>query len=483
MSTETVRIDDRIARILPWVVAIAFFMQMLDGTILNTALPVMAESLQVYPLQMQSVVIAYMLTVALLIPVSGWLADRFGIRQVFLAAIGIFTLGSLACAVSPSLDILVASRVLQGVGGAILVPVGRLSILRVYPREQLVSILSFITIPGLLGPLVGPTLGGFLVDYVSWHWIFLINLPVGIVGFFCALRYVPAIPRAGKKSAFDKAGFLFFSVFMLTITLALDGMGKNRMQPVQLLMLLVVAGVSLAAYCLYARRARNPLFSPGIFRVRNFSVGIAGNLLARLGNGSMPFLTPLLLQLGLGFTPLKAGMTMIPITLGAMAAKSIVTPLVNRLGFRWLLIINTVLLGVMIAGFSLIDKAMPYSLILLFFLVFGIVNSMQFSAMNTVTLLDLSNEQASSGNSLLSVIMQLSMSLGVAVAAAILSQFSGAHTLPSTEVLISAFSNTYLCLGGMAVLSALIFCHVTPTAGRESSSKIMQRHKRDDDAC
>lgn len=478
MPTETIQIDDRIARILPWVVAIAFFMQMLDGTILNTALPVMAESLQVYPLQMQSVVIAYMLTVALLIPVSGWLADRFGIRQVFLVAIGIFTLGSLACAISPSLDILVASRVLQGVGGAILVPVGRLSILRVYPRDQLVRILSFITIPGLLGPLVGPTLGGFLVDYASWHWIFLINLPVGIIGFFCAFRYVPVIPRAGKKSAFDKAGFLFFSVFMLTITLALDGMGKNRMQHVQLLILLAVALVSLAAYCLYARRACNPLFSPGLFRVRNFSVGIAGNLFARLGNGSMPFLTPLLLQLGLGFTPLKAGMTMIPITLGAMAAKSMVTPLVNRLGFRWLLIINTVLLGMMIAGFSLIDEAMPYPLILLFFFVFGIVNSMQFSAMNTVTLLDLSDEQASSGNSLLSVIMQLSMSLGVAVAAAILSKFSGAYTLPSTEVLVSAFSSTYLCLGFMAVLSALIFCHVTPTAGRKSGSGVIRRQEK-----
>lgn len=468
MPTETFQIDDRIARILPWVVAIAFFMQMLDGTILNTALPVMAESLQVHPLQMQSVVIAYMLTVALLIPVSGWLADRFGIRQVFLTAIGIFTLGSLTCAISPSLDILVASRVLQGVGGAILVPVGRLSVLRVYPRDQLVRVMSFITIPGLLGPLVGPALGGFLVDYASWHWIFLINLPVGIIGFFFAFKYVPAIPRAGKKSVFDRVGFLFFSAFMLTITLALDGMGETRVQYARLGMLLAAALVSLAAYCFYARRARNPLFSPGLFRVRNFSVGIAGNLFARLGNGSMPFLTPLLLQIGLGFTPLKAGMTMIPMTLGAMAAKSMVTPLVNRLGFRWLLIINTALLGVMIASFSLIDRAMPYLLILLFFLVFGMVNSMQFSAMNTITLLDLSDEQASSGNSLLSVIMQLSMSLGVAVAAAILSEFSGMHDASATEALASAFSHTYLCLGCMAVLSALIFCHVTPTAGRKS---------------
>ncbi|MCM1512969.1 MAG: multidrug transporter subunit MdtD [Oxalobacter formigenes] len=473
MPTEAIQIDDRIARILPWVVAIAFFMQMLDGTILNTALPVMAESLKVHPLQMQSVVIAYMLTVALLIPVSGWLADRFGIRLVFLVAIGIFTLGSLACAVSPSLDVLVAARVLQGLGGAILVPVGRLSILRVYPRDQLVRVMSFITVPGLLGPLLGPTLGGFLVDYASWHWIFLINLPVGIIGFFFAFRYVPVIPRAGKKSSFDKIGFLFFSTFMLTVTLALDGMGEMRMQYARLSMLLIAALVSLAAYCLYARRARYPLFSPSLFQVRNFSVGIAGNLFARLGNGSMPFLTPLLLQLGLGFTPLKAGLTMIPMTLGAMAAKSMVTPLVNRLGFKWLLIINTALLGMMIAGFSLIDSTMPYSLILLFFLVFGMVNSMQFSAMNTITLLDLNDEQASSGNSLLSVIMQLSMSMGVAVAAAILGEFSDKYVSSATGVLAAAFSHTYLCLGGMAVLSALIFCHITPTAGKKNNSRII----------
>ncbi|MCM1130010.1 MAG: multidrug transporter subunit MdtD [Alistipes senegalensis] len=478
MPTEAIQIDDRIARILPWVVAIAFFMQMLDGTILNTALPVMAESLKVHPLQMQNVVIAYMLTVALLIPVSGWLADHFGIRRVFLVAIGIFTLGSLACAVSPSLDILVAARVLQGLGGAILVPVGRLSILRVYPRDQLVRVMSFITIPGLLGPLLGPTLGGFLVDYASWHWIFLINLPVGIIGFFFAFRYVPVIPRAGKESSFDKTGFLFFSIFMLTVTLALDGMGETRMQYARLIMLLIAALVSLTAYCFYACRARYPLFSPSLFRVRNFSVGIAGNLFARLGNGSMPFLTPLLLQLGLGFTPLKAGLTMIPMTLGAMAAKSMVTPLVNRLGFKWLLIINTALLGMMIAGFSLIDSAMPYSLILLFFLAFGMVNSMQFSAMNTITLLDLNDEQASSGNSLLSVIMQLSMSMGVAVAAAILGKFSDEYVSSATGVLASAFSHTYLCLGGMAVLSALIFCHITPTAGKKNDSRIISSQNK-----
>ncbi|MDL2284393.1 multidrug transporter subunit MdtD [Oxalobacter sp. OttesenSCG-928-P03] len=476
---DTIQIDARTARILPWVVAIAFFMQTLDGTILNTALPTMAESLNTHPLQMQGVVIAYMLTVALLIPASGWLADRFGIRRVFLAAIFVFTLGSLACAMSPTLDILIAARVLQGIGGAILVPVGRLSILRAYPRDQLVRILSFITIPGLLGPLVGPTLGGFLVSYASWHWIFLINLPVGVVGVICALRYMPAIPRAGALSPFDKFGFLFFSTFMLTLTIALEGIGEHSMAYTRLVLLLVAGFVSLAVYCFYARHSDNPLFSPALFRVRNFSVGIAGNLFARLGTGAMPFLTPLLLQVSLGFTPLKAGMTMIPMTLGAMAAKSVVTPLVSRLGFRTLLSINTVLLGSMIAGFSLISREMPYPLILLVFAVFGMINSMQFSAMNTITLLDLTDEQASSGNSLLSVIMQLSMSMGVAVAAAILGEFSGIRAALPSRDLAGAFRNTYLCLGFMAILSALVFYHVTPSAGKKGVCQaVMQPEKK-----
>lgn len=466
--SNAISIDAKTARILPWVVAIAFFMQTLDSTILNTALPTMAESLSTHPLQMQGVVIAYMLTVALLIPISGWLADHFGIRRVFLAAIAIFTLGSLSCALSPSLHILIASRVLQGIGGAILVPVGRLCILRVYPRDQLIQILSFITVPGLLGPLVGPTLGGFLVDYASWPWIFLINIPVGLLGILFTLRYMPYIPRAGVKKPFDKLGFLFFSIFMLSVTIALDGMGDGQTSYPRLILLLIVAFISFTAYCLYACFSQNPIFSPKLFKVRNFAVGITGNLFARLGTGAMPFLTPLLLQVSLGFPPFQAGLTMIPMTLGAMAVKSIVTPLVRYLGFRKLLSINTVLVGMMIAGFYFIDRETPYPLLILFFALFGMINSLQFSAMNTITLLDLTDEQASSGNSLLSVVMQLSMSMGVAVAAAILGELSGIRSLSVSGDITSAFKNTYLCLGLMAVFSSFIFYHVTPEAGKEN---------------
>lgn len=459
-------LDARTARILPWVVAVAFFMQMLDGTILNTALPTMARDLDANPLQMQSVVIAYMLTVAVIIPASGWLADKFGIRQIFLFAIGLFTLGSLACGLSPTLEIIVACRVMQGVGGALMVPVGRLSVLRAYPREQLVTIMSFITIPGLIGPLIGPTLGGFLVQYASWHWIFFINIPVGFLGIVATLKYMPYLPRGGELYPFDKTGFMLFATFMLAVTLGLEGIGELHLAYLPMILLIIFGLASLAGYVFYARASARPLFSPDLFSVRNFAVGILGNLFARLGNGAMPFLTPLLLQVGLGYSPMHAGLSMIPMTIGALIAKSVATPLVRRFGYRTILAVNTLSLGAMIALFSLIGRDTNYWLMLLIFTVFGVINSMQFTAMNTVTLVDLSDRQASSGNSLLSVIMQLSMSMGIAIAAAILGGFTGNATLAQGQDVIGAFAKTYLCLGFLAAISTVIFIHVSPDSGK-----------------
>ncbi len=459
-------LDPKTAKILPWVVAVAFFMQMLDGTILNTALPTMAKDLGTHPLQMQSVVIAYMLTVALIIPVSGWLADKFGIKRVFLFAIALFTLGSLACGLSPTLEIIVACRIAQGIGGALMVPVGRLIVLRAYSREQLVTVLSFVTIPGLIGPLVGPTLGGFLVEYASWHWIFFINMPVGIIGILATLKYMPELTRGGELYPFDKTGFILFGTFMLAITLGLEGIGELHLAYAPMVLLMILGIVCLTGYVLYARRISRPLFSPDLFKVRNFAVGILGNLFARLGNGAMPFLTPLLLQIGLGYSPMKAGLSMIPMTIGAIVAKNAVTRLVNRFGFRTILTVNTLLLGLMIAMFSTIGKETNHWFMMLIFAIFGVINSTQFSAMNTVTLVDLSDEQASSGNSLLAAIMQLSMSMGVAIAATILGEFTGAGSLSQAHDVVSAFAKTYLCLGFLAAISTAIFIHVSPESGK-----------------
>jgi EmrB/QacA subfamily drug resistance transporter len=458
-------LDPVTARWLPWVVAIAFFMQSLDGTILNTALPAMARDLAENPLRMQSVVIAYMLTVALLIPGSGWIADRFGTRKVFFTAILLFSLGSLACALSHTLNMLVLSRVLQGLGGALMLPVGRLVVLRAYPRSELVRILGFVTVPGLLGPLIGPTLGGWMVQYLTWHWIFLINLPVGAIGCWAIWKILPDL-RGSTRVAFDFPGFLLFGAAMVLITIAMEGLGELHLPHLRVMLLLFAGMACLAAYWLRAGHIDHPLFSPTLFRTRSFAVGILGNLFARLGGGALPFLVPLLLQVALGYSPSDAGMSMIPLAAAAMVAKSLAKRLIERFGYRVILTANTVLLGLLLASLGLVTPATPYALLLVQLSLLGAVNSMQFTAMNTVTLIDLDDSSASSGNSLLSVVAQLAMSLGVACAGALLGGFATSVGVDGTTTL-EAFQLTFATIGVMTMLAAAIFAQLSnkPSGG------------------
>lgn len=456
MSTSTPVLDEKTLRWMPWVIAIAFFMQSLDGTILNTALPSMALSLKEDPLRMQSVVIAYMLTIALLIPASGWIADRFGIKRIFFSAILLFSLGSLLCAASWTLDMLVGARIIQGLGGALMLPIGRLIVLRAYPRSELVRIMGFITVPGLLGPLLGPTLGGWMVEYTSWHWIFLLNIPVGILGCYAVKHYIPDIPGGGR-TRFDTVGFLLFGAAMLLITAAMEGLGELHLPHMRVVLLLFAGMGCLAAYWLRAGHVESPLFSPTLFRTQTFAVGILGNLFSRLGSGALPFLIPLLLQLALGYSPSQAGMSMLPLAAAGMFAKTIARWLIDALGYRIILTGNTLLLGVLLASLALVDAQTPYWVLLVHLGLLGAVNSLQFTAMNTVTLIDLDDASAASGNSLLSVVAQLALSLGVACAAALLGGFSGEMSGGQASDVLGAFQLTFLSVGVMSVLAAGIF--------------------------
>lgn len=474
MKFESSMLSPRSAQVLPWLVASAFFMQMLDTTILNTALPGMARDLGVSALRMQSVVISYMLTTALVIPGSGWLADRFGTRRIFCFAICLFTLGSLFCALSPTLEILVASRVLQGVGGALMVPVGRLAVLKAYPRSELVNVLSLVTIPGLIGPLMGPLAGGFLVEYASWHWIFLINLPVGVIGAAFALRYMPEL-QEDAPGKFDGKGFVIFSVSLVLVTLAMEGFGELRM-PKGAAVLLSLAGLLLMAfYWLRSRRVGRPLFSITLFDTRSFTVGILGNLFSRLGSGAMPFLIPLFLQLVLEYSPFKAGLTMIPTALAGIVGKQMISGLLDRLGFRLFLTINTLVLGGLMASFSLIGTGTPYAALLILFGAFGVINSMQFTAMNSVTLIDLDARHASGGNTLLSVTMQISVCSGVAIAAALLDEFTVVYgLLPPAERLMQVFHSTFIWIGLFSLITAAIFSRAPVYAGKQAAARISE---------
>jgi len=455
MTTGAREIDPAHRRLL-WLVAIGFFLQTLDATIINTALPAMAASLGESPLRMQSVVVGYSLTMAMLIPASGWMADRFGTRRVFMAAIVLFGLGSLLCAVSRDLGMLVAARVVQGVGGALLLPVGRLAVLRTFPRAAFLQAMSFVAIPGLIGPLLGPTLGGWLVQYASWHWIFLINLPVALAGCLATLRYMPDV-RGAARTRFDLTGYGLLAFGMVAISLGIDGLAGLGLRQAGTVVLLVAGFASLVVYWLHAARHPAPLFAPALFRVRTLSVGLLGNLFCRLGSGAMPFLIPLSLQVSLGYAPLQAGLMMLPIALAGMAMKRFTTPLITRFGYRRVLVVNTVLVGLSMASFALATPGEPVWLRMVQLALFGALNSLQFTAMNTITLKDLDSGEASSGNSLLSMVQMLAMSLGVAAAGAVLAGFTGALADHGAAAVVEAFRATFVTVGLITIVSAAVF--------------------------
>ncbi|CAN7622471.1 multidrug transporter subunit MdtD [Variovorax paradoxus] len=458
MTSAATAIDPARKSLL-WLVAIGFFMQTLDATIINTALPAMAASLGESPLRMQSVVVAYALTMAMLIPASGWIADRFGTRRVFFSAIVLFVVGSVLCALSVGVGQLVAARVVQGLGGALLLPVGRLTLLRTVPRGEFLQAMSFVAIPGLIGPLLGPTLGGWLVQYASWHWIFLINVPVGLAGCLATLRFMPDL-RGAIQRRFDGAGYAMLAFGMVAISLALDGVSGAGLRQVSVLLLLVFGFASVVAYWLHAARRPEPLFSPSLFGVPTLSIGLLGNLFSRLGSSCMPFMVPLLLQVSLGYSPLRAGLMMLPIALAGMAMKRFATPLITRHGYRKVLVANTVLVGLAMGSFGLTGPDQPAALHILQLLAFGAVNSLQFTAMNTITLKDLDGGMASSGNSLLSMVQMLAMSLGVAAASAVLAGYNGVFGLETAKQTLDAFQATFATMGLVTIASALIFWHL-----------------------
>lgn len=449
---------------LLWLVALGFFMQTLDSTIVNTALPSMAHSLAVSPLHMQSVVVSYALAMAALIPASGWLADRFGTRSVFLAAIVLFTLGSLGCALSQSLDQLVAARVVQGVGGAMLLPVGRLALMRTVERVHFLQAMAFISIPGLIGPLIGPALGGWLVEVRSWHWIFLINLPVGLVGALATLRWMPNVRELPPR--FDALGYALLVASMLCISLALDGFALRSFGHATLAVLLVAGLGAFATYWLHALRHPRPLFPPQLFAIASFRVGTLGNLFARTGSGAMPYLMPLLLQVALGYSPAQAGMMLIPVALASMSAKPLVTRTIARFGYRRVLAGNTVLLGTLIACFGLIRADTPLWALLGLMFVFGAINSMQFTAMNTVALKDLDGPRASAGNAMHSMVQMLAMSLGVTVASALLAAFRDVLGVDAGDAPLAAFRYAYFTIGAITASTAMIFWQLPVRADR-----------------
>jgi hypothetical protein len=339
-----------------------------------------------------------------------------------------------------------------------LLPVGRLVVLRVVPREEFLAAMSFVTIPGLIGPLVGPTLGGWLVQVASWHWIFLINIPLGVAGGIAALKVMPDLRQ--PVSRFDALGYVLLAYAMVAVSVALNALSADQPRHAAVVILVVSGLATMVAYWLHAARTQQPLFPLALFKVHTFSVGILGNLFSRVGSGGMPYLIPLLMQVPMGYSPMHAGMMMVPAALAGMFSKSMVVPLVHRLGYRRVLVGNTLLVGTTMASFALVRPGLPLWVHAVQFALFGAVNSLQFTAMNTLALRDLDGELASGGNSLLSMVMMLSMSLGVAVAGGLLGAFGGAGGDLDT---LSAFRWSFVCVGLVTITSAAIFAQLEPT--------------------
>ena len=435
---------------LLWLVAVGFFMETLDSTIVNTALPSMAKDLGESPLEMQTVVIGYALTLAVFIPASGWLTDRYGIRRVYLSAIAIFTSGSLLCALAPNLFTLTLARIVQGAGGSMLLPVGRLAVLRSFPGEKYLPALSFVTMPALIGPLIGPTLGGWMVEALSWHWIFFVNIPIGLIGLYATYKTMPPDDFINPRQ-FDFVGFAQITLFMVSISYALDALSENHISAGFSFFLFIFGLASLVAYIFHALKSPTPLFSLKLFNTRTYSIGILGNLFARIGSSCMPFLIPLFLQLSLGYSPLDAGMAMLPLAAAAIIGKRFVSPLVKIFGYRKFLIMNTIIVGCGIASFALIDQNENQVLRMLQFFAFGIFNSMQFTSMNTLTMKDLEKKLSSDGNTMFSMVQMVAMSFSVAAAASLLSTFFTMYERTK------AFHLTFICMGAVTCTSAWIF--------------------------
>lgn len=442
---------------LLWIVAAAFFMQSLDTTIVNTALPSIAQALHASPLAMQPVVVVYTLTMAMLTPASGWLADRFGTRRVFSLAILVFVLASVGCAASHTLGQLVAARAIQGIGGSMLLPIGRLAVLRRVPGEQYVSALAFVSIAAQLGPIVGPTLGGWLTQAISWHWVFIVNVPVGAIGLVAVQRYLPH-DQATQPPRFDFVGCALLSVAMAALSLAIDPpMPAHR--GAWSAGLAAVGLASALAYLPHARRRAQPLFRLGLFREPNFGSGLLGNLLCRIGTSALPFMLPLLMQVQLGYTPLQSGLMMLPAAIAGVIAKRWIAPLVKRFGYAAFLVVNTGIVGGAIAGFALVSARPAPALEIALLVVFGAANSMQFAAMNSVTLKGLSHADAASGNSLFTMMQMLAMGLGVSIGGGLINLF--AALCGSTA---SGFMLSFVCMGAVTLLSSLVFRRIDTAA-------------------
>ncbi len=459
--------------LLPWLVAVAFFMEQLDTTILNTAVPSIATALKVAPLGMKSVLSSYTLSLAVFIPVSGWFADRYGTRRVFGSAIALFSLGSLLCGLSTDIRELVACRVLQGMGGAMMVPVGRLILVRSFAKSELIRAMSFVSIPALIGPMLGPLAGGLIVGLLHWRAIFFVNVPIGAVGMWLVHRYLPD-HRAERSDPLDFVGLVLFGAGIALLSYVLEIFGEHELSGLEIGGLLALSLLLLAAYGHHATISKHPLLRLGLLRIRTFRIAVVGAFVTRLGAGGMPFLLPLLYQVGLGYTPIQSGLLILPQSLSALLLKLSIPHILSRFGFHAVLLLNTIVLGGLIMLFVTVQPGVPVVVIVAEAVCFGFFTSLQYTSMNTLTYADVIEDESSMASAIASTAQQMSVSFGIAAASLVTTIFVPSRQTANPAELTSGIHHAFIALGVLTIVSAVIFAQLKRNDGANvSMHKVM----------
>jgi EmrB/QacA subfamily drug resistance transporter len=455
-------------RVVPLIVAVALFMENMDSTVIATSLPAIARALDTNPLALKLAVTSYLLALAICIPASGWVADRFGARNIFRLAIGVFVLGSIGCALSRSLEEFVLARIVQGMGGAMMTPVGRLILVRSIDKRLLVNAMSMVTIPALVGPICGPPLGGFITTYASWHWIFIINVPIGLIGLVMATRYIPNL-HTERPGPFDFTGFILSGLGIGGLAFGLSVMGLEFLPVGVVAALLGVGAASTAGYIFYAQRKASPILDLRLFQLPTFRASIFGGFMFRLGIGALPFLLPLLLQIGFNLTPFQSGLITFTAALGAMFMKAAVASVLKRFGYRRVLVYNSLISAAFLAACASFVPGMPFAAMVAILLAGGFFRSLQFTAVNTIAYAEIEPSMMSRATTLVSVAQQLALSTGVAVGALVveitLSLKHGA-TMGAMD-----FPPAFLVVSVITAASVLIFARLAPDAGAELSGR------------
>ena len=456
-------------RYLPWVVATALFMEQLDSTIVNTGIPAMAASLQVTPLSLKAVVTSYILSLAVCIPISGWLAERYGTRRIFMLAVGLFTVSSVLCGLAVNSTMLIAARVPQGIAAAMMMPVGRVAILRTFPKGELLQAMNFVIIPALLGPLLGPTVGGLIVHWASWREIFFVNVPVGLAALCFAKNHMPNYQNDTPRPL-DVRGLVLFASGAGLLSWLLEVFGEISLSNASMAMLAAVALGLLGAYGWHAKHTPYPLLRLSLLSTRTFRVSVLGGFVTRLGVGGMPFLLPLLYQLGMGLPAWQSGLLMMPAAVAAMAMKTLAPPMLKRFGYRQVLIVNTLLVATAIASYSLVSVSTPLWVIVGMGLALGLFNSLQFSSMNSMAYADIDPADSAMASTMASTMQQMSLSFGLAFGSLITAYFLGGLPQSDRVAVTGSLHHAFIALGLLTLVSSAAFWTLQPQDG-ESVSK------------